>query len=283
MNKANLFIFNLYHYLLNLRDTLQFTLPNEHPLEAFNMRKNVLENGIKEGSALGNFLNQNKEQGDKIREKLNEMLEDLYGDKSTVFMVNGESFRVDHTQHLKIYDYIVGLSESVRDIVYGYMNYIAQQNESDNNFNELMAIDEHLYRIMVPFFVLRDFTASFSEFQKVMGESKGKPTPQSNYIVQNEIMKYAGLIRFSRSHAHCTDNKTLDVLDEVNAIIEMCEGRRERRDNKSFKELFDGINAKLSEAFNEHLNAWNNKFRSVYDDYRASEAKRKEEEAAKAA
>ena len=80
-----------------------------------------------------------------------------------------------------------------------------------------------------------------------MGESKGQPTPQSNFIVQNEISKMASLLRFSRAHAHCTDNDTLDLLDDVNKVIEMTEGRRDRRDNKSFQEIFNDINHRLND------------------------------------
>ena len=30
----------------------------------------------------------------------------------------------------------------------------------------------------------------------------------------------ASMIRFSRAHARCTDNETLDLLDDVNEVIE---------------------------------------------------------------
>ena len=61
-----------------------------------------------------------------------------------------------------------------------------------------------------------------------MAESQGKPTPQSNFIVQNEIVKMAGFLRFSRQHVRATDNETLDLLDDTLKVIEMTEGRRDR-------------------------------------------------------
>ena len=112
---------------------------------------------------------------------------------------------------------------------------------------KLVAIDERLTRSIFAMLIMREFEKSFAEFQKVMAESKGQPTPQSNFIVQNEIAKMASLIRFSRAHAHCTDNETLDLLDDVNKVIEMTEGRRDRRDNKSFQDIFNDINRRLSD------------------------------------
>lgn len=278
MNQTSQFIFNVYHYMLNLRDTMEFVLPNEHTYESYMQRKTIIVDGIKEGAALGNFFAQNKEQGDKVIAKINEMVNDLYDDNSKILLVNHENktLRVDHTQHLKIYDYIVGLTESVRDIFFGYVKYAADNNQLEEPISKLAALDDRVTRILVPMLILKDFFTSFGEFQKVMNESKGKPTPQSNFIVQNEIMKYAGLMRFNRAHCHCTDNKTLDLLDEINAFIEMTEGRRDRRDGKDFPTLYNELTAKVTAQFNEAMDAWKAFFPTVLDDYKKTEEAKKE-------
>ena len=264
MNQTSQYIFNLYHYLLNLRDTMEYTIDREHTKQLYDQRKEVLTKGLVSGSALGNFLDNNKEQGDKIREKINEFFDDVYGDDSSILTVTADGkVRVDHTQHIKIFDYVTGLSESIRDIIYGYMNYARQHNESEAIVNDLIALDDRLYRLVLAMLVLREFEKSFAEFQKVMGESKGQPTPQSNFIVQNEISKLASFIRFSRAHIHVTDNETLDLLDEVNAVIEMTEGRRDRRGGKSFKDIFDDINKRLNEAVAKVEPLWKEAFQKA--------------------
>ena len=53
-----------------------------------------------------------------------------------------------------------------------------------------------------------------------------------------------------------------DMLDEVNAIIEMTEGRRDRRDNKSFKDLFDGINKRINDQVAKYEPQW----KKAYDE-----------------
>ena len=248
LDQMNQYIFNIYHYLLNLRDTVEYTIDREHTKAIFDSRKNVLTSGITPTSALGNFFENNKEQGEKIKSRLEEVIKDFYSEDNTVIKVTEDGkIRVDHTQHIKVFDEIVGIQESIRDILFGYINYARQQNNANEDMEKLVATDERLTRSIFAMLIMREFEKSFAEFQKVMAESKGKPTPQSNFIVQNEIAKMAGLIRFSRAHAHCTDNETLDLLDDVNKVIEMTEGRRDRRDNKSFQDIFNDINRRLSD------------------------------------
>ncbi len=265
LNNTNQYIFNIYHYLLNLRDTVEYTIDREHDRNIYDQRLNVLTKGLEQGSALGNFLDNNKEQGDKIREKIKEFLDDVYGQESTILKLTEDGkLRVDHTQHLKLFDQVVGLQESVRDILYGYMNYARSKNESDEDMIKLVTLDERMTRSIFAMLIMRDFEKSFGEFQKVMAESNGQPTPQSNFIVQNEISKMASLLRFSRAHAHCTDNETLDLLDDVNEVIEMTEGRRDRRNNKSFQDIFNDINRRLNEYVAKLEPEWKKVYEGIF-------------------
>ena len=265
LNSTNQYIFNIYHYMLNLRDTMEYTIDREHSKELYEQRKTVLTKGIEQGSALGNFFENNKEQGDKIKEKINEFLNDIYADDSTVLKLSEDGkLRVDHTQHVKIFEQVIGLQESIRDILYGYMNFARSKNESNEDMVNLVTLDERLTRVVIAMLVMREFEKSFGEFQKVMAESKGQPTPQSNFIVQNEISKMASLMRFSRAHAHCTDNETLDLLDDVNKVIEMTEGRRDRRDNKSFQDIFNDINRRLGDMVAKLEPQWKVCYENVF-------------------
>lgn len=265
LNETNQYIFNIYHYLLNLRDTMEYTIDREHKKELYDNRKSVLINGIAKGSALGNFLDNNQEQGDKVRTKLNEVIDDLYSENSTVIKITEDGqVRVDHTQHIKIFDEILGIQESVRDILYGYLNYARQQNQTEDEMIKLVTLDERLTRTIFAMLIMRDFEKSFGEFQKVMNESKGQPTPQSNFIVQNEIQKMSNLLRFSRAHAHCTDNETLDLLDDVEEVIQMTEGRRDRRDNKPFSDFFNDINRRLNEAVAKLEPQWKQVYEKLF-------------------
>jgi len=277
MNQTSHYIFNLYHYLLNLRDTLEYTIDREHKEELYNQRKNVLSKGYLEGTPLGNFLKNNPEQGEKITEKLKEFVDEVYGDDSTILKLTEGKVRVDHSQHIKLFDYVCGLQESLRDIIYGYLNYAKQQNDSEAIITELVELDDKLFRPVFVMLAMREFEKSFGEFQKVMSESQGKPTPQSNFIVQNEIVKLSQMIRFIIQHHHCTENEIMDVLDETNAVIEMTEGRRERRDNKSFKDIFEELNGKLNALVVKYEPLWRDAFQKAVNEAVAFSQKQQQE------
>ena len=282
LDQMNQYIFNIYHYLLNLRDTVEYTIDREHTKQVYETRKNVLNSGLAKTSALGNFFENNKEQGEKVKSRLEEVINDFYSDDNTVIKVTEDGkIRVDHTQHIKIFDEIVGIQESLRDILYGYINYARQQKNAEEDMEKLIAADERLTRSIFAMLILREFEKSFAEFQKVMAESNGQPTPQSNFIVQNEISKMASLLRFSRAHAHCTDNETLDLLDDVNKVIEMTEGRRDRRDNKSFQDIFNDINRRLGDHVAKLEPIWKEIYEKLFKEM--VEASQKKEAEAKQA
>ena len=263
MNNFSLYTFRLYHYLLTIRDTLEYTIKRDHKVEIYENRKRILIDNLQEGTPFGDFLKNNGETGDKIREKVQSFIDELYSEKSTILMPSGELVRVDTAQVVTLYDMTVGLTETLRDIVFQYVAHGLSIKEIDPMMVDLVNDDERMYRIILSMLVMRSFEESFAEFQKVMGESQGKPTPQSNFIVQNELVKMAGYLRFSRQHTRCTDNETLDLLDDTLKVIEMTEGRRQRPDNKGFKEIFDDLNNRLNMTAAKFENVWKNQYQKV--------------------
>ena len=263
MNNFSLYTFRLYHYLLTLRDTMEYAIKRDHKVEIYESRKKILTENLEEGTPFGDFLKNNGEAGDKIREKVQSFLENLYSEQSTILVPSGELVRVDVGQLVALFDMTVGLSETLRDIVYQYIAYGQERKEIDPMIVGLMSDDERMYRIVLSMLVMRCFQESFAEFQKVMAESQGKQTPQSNFIVQNELVKYSGFLRFSRQHTRCTDNETLDLLDETLKVIEMTEGRRQRPDNKGFKEIFDDLNNKLNSTAAKFEGVWKQTYTRV--------------------
>ena len=265
MKNINQYNFDIIHVATHLRDTLEYVLPREHDAKVFDQRRDVLTKGLSPETPLGKFLDANKDKFEEMIKLYNELLDDVYGDNSTIITkTNDGKIRVDHSQHLRIYELVVGIMEPLRDVIYFHINLARRNNEQEAILEDLMPIDDRYYRLFTYLLMMQDFQKSFFEFQKVMGENQGKPSPQSNFIVQNELSHYAKLLRDIRSHNHCTDNDTLDALDKCLQVVEMSEGRRDRRDNKNFPDLFkealDQVNAlvvlngpKWQEAFNKAL------------------------------
>ena len=131
MNNTSRYIANLYLLLLNVRDTLEFLIPRDHPINIYNARKLTLKESLKDNSAFKNFLNNNGEKGKEIEEKMNSFIDNIYGDESTILVPNGEQVRVDHTQHIQVFDHVVGINETIRDIILSYANYARQHNAEE--------------------------------------------------------------------------------------------------------------------------------------------------------
>lgn len=265
MKNINQYNFDIIHVATHLRDTLEYVLPREHDEKVYNQRKEVLTKGLSKETPLGKFLEANKDKFTELLKNYDELLEEVYGDNSTILVKTAEGkIRVDHSQHLRIYELVTSMMEPIRDVIYFHVNLARKQNENEPIIEDLMPYDDRQYRLFAYLLMMQDFEKSFFEFQKVMGEAGGKPTPQSNFIVQNELAKYARMLRNIREHTRFTDNETLDVLDKCLQVVEMSEGRRDRRDNKNFPDLFkealDGVNAKFTlngpkwqEKFNKAL------------------------------
>ena len=270
MNNFSLYTFRLYHYLLTVRDTLEYTIKREHKVEVYESRKKILTENLNEGTPFGDFLKNNGETGDKIKEKINSFIKELYSEESTILMPSGETVRVDVAQLVTLFDMTVGIAETLRDIVYQYVNFGLKNEDVNQRIDQLLVQlvgeDERMYRVVLSMLVMRSFEESFAEFQKVMTESKGQPTPQSNFIVQNELVKLAGYLRFSRQHTRSTDNETLDLLDETLKVIEMTEGRRQRPNDRSFKDIFDELNNKLNSFAATAEAAWKQTYQKVVEE-----------------
>ncbi|NLB49067.1 MAG: hypothetical protein GX813_04455, partial [Erysipelotrichia bacterium] len=157
MNNFSLYTFRLYHYLLTARDALEYSIQREHSLDVYNKRKQILTENLSEGTPLGDFLNNNGENGEKIREKINDYINDLYSSNSTILVPSGDTVRVDRAQLVTLFDMVVGISETLRDIVYQYISYGTKNKEIDPILTQVVHQDEKMYRIVLSMLVMRSF------------------------------------------------------------------------------------------------------------------------------
>lgn len=269
MTQLSKYIVKLYNYMLNVRDTMELVMPRDHSIDAYNARKKVLTDGIKEGYAFGNFLKNNGEKGEELNKKFSDFIEEYYSDNSSIIKIAGEQVRVDSSQNCKILIDVVSPVETFKDIIGQYMIVATQKNELDPEVKRLLVLDDRMFRIVFFMLTIREYEKSFAEFNKVMTESNGKPTPQSNFIVQNELAVMTRAMRDVRVHNKFTDNETLDLIDDALKVVEMTEGRRDRVGNKSFKDIFEDINRRLSEAVGKIEPEWKTCFGGITQNFAA--------------
>lgn len=282
MNNTSQCIFDMSHVIKTLRDTMEFALPNEATVQIYDQRKVILKTVLDPKSFLGKFVEDNKEKLQEFIKKYQEFLDDVFGDSSTICTKTAEGkVRVDHAQNIKIFQHVIYISETLRDIMYSHINFARSKNQAEDVVLKQVELDEKFDRIIKSFLLIQEYQKSFMEFQKVMTESKGKPTPQSNFIVQNELNVIANMIRFTRDHNHALENKVWDKLDHTVELIQSCEGRRERRDNKPFPELFTNVIKELGEGVNEYgptyTESYQANLKDMLDTIKANQENKKEE------
>ena len=281
MNNTSQCIFDISHVLRSIRDTMELVLPNQIKEEVYKQRKAILNTVMDPKSFLGKFIKDNEEKLTEFKQKYQEFFDDIYGDNSTICTIAEGQVRVDHAQNIKILQHVVYISETIRDIMFSHVNFARQNNQLEENIMKHVEADERFDRIIKDFLLIQEYQKSFMEFQKVMGESKGKPTPQSNFIVQNELNVLAGMIRFNRDHCHAMDNKTWDALDDTVELVQSCEGRRERRDGKAFPDLFSNLIKEIGEDVNVFGPAYNEGYQAnlkdMLDTIKANQENKKNE------
>ena len=280
MNNTSQCIFDISHVLRTIRDTMELVLPNQIKVEVFEQRKAVLKTVLDSKSFLGKFIADNEEKLKDFKAKYEEFVEDIYGDDSSITTKADGLIRVDHAQNIKILQSVVYISETIRDIMYSHVSFAKSKQLDEEAIVKHVENDERFDRIIKDFLLIQEYQKSFMEFQKVMGESKGKPTPQSNFIVQNELNVVATMIRFNRDHCHALENKIWDVLDDSIELIQSCEGRRERRDGKPFPELFSNLVKEIGEKVNEYGPIYNQSYqenlKDMLDTIKANQEKKNE-------
>ena len=203
-----------------IRDTLEYTMDKpSYSYESYLMRKDLILRGIQPNTPLGSFLEKNnqdeKHLGDDIKNKIKTFHDEVYGDDSIIIKVTPEKeLRVDKSQHMAIYSYVIGIYETMLDILYGYLTMAKKNNQLEPEIEKLMRTNDAFYRGFIYLQLCKDLYAQFKEFQTAMNETKGQPTPQSNYISQ-EIQKIFGFFNFIKNHCRLTDENTRNMFDEV--------------------------------------------------------------------
>ena len=277
MNNSSQCIFDISHVNKNLRDTLEFLLPNPVEVKNYEARRKIIESILDPKTFLGKFLVDNAEKLEKFKKDYQDFIDEVYGEESTVLTKTAEgTIRVDNTQNLVILKGVVYLGETFRDIMFSHLQLARQQHLEEEAIVKFVDADERFDRAIKVHLLLGEYQKSFMEFQKVMNESKGQPSPQSNYIVQNELQVIASMLRFEREHLRFIDNKSLDVYDKVIELIQMCEGRRERRDNKTFPQIFEETTKMTATLANECGPRYNEQYQLNLKDMLATIEKSKE-------
>ena len=250
-------IVSLVYYNSLVRDTLEYTIPKDsYEVNFYDYKRNGIVNEPKLNTPLKVFLDQNGEKADELRKKLEQFGEDFYSDNSTVIKKAADNtLRVDHAQSVKIFENVIPLHEELNSIINLHVNFARQNNQLEESVEKLVQADERFYRAVALLSLQGELVRQFEEFNKVMRESQGQPTPQSNFI-QNDLNTLVKALNTVRANATCKDNVYTAALDAVFAEVEMMNGRRDLPAGKTFADVCNDANVKISELVKDSEAGW---------------------------
>ncbi|MDR1697804.1 MAG: hypothetical protein LBR37_02675 [Erysipelotrichaceae bacterium] len=250
------FVLGLYVYSSSIKDTLEYVMnKKEYSAAAYEARKQTLAMGLTENQPLRKFLDQNPEKGPEIEKNINTFINDFYSPNSTIIRVNNNEVRVDHAMHIRIFETVIGLHETLTDILRGYEKTGKEQNLLEDRIKNLLSSDERLYRAILLHTLMIDYQKLFMEFNQEMRESQGKETPQSKFT-QEEIKKYVGFFNFIKAHTTLVDEEALNVFDAAQRMVEYTTGRRALPSGKTFEDMFKEYQVTSSEFLKQSEAKW---------------------------
>lgn len=266
MNDATRFIMGIYQVSLMVRDTLEYVQgrPN-HDVNFYNQRKQIIAHGLEENSPLSHFLSQNGEVGEKIRSNLNDFVEFAYSDESTYLTIENGNLIVDHAQDLKALDYIVGLRETLMDIVKKFAENSKQAGNLEASLENLIALDEAFYRVLSSLIIFDLTHKEFVEFNKAMHDNGGKPSPQSNFVI-NDMKKLVGYTKFVHEHANKEDTVYEEAYQQNFTCLNYMEGSKPLPNNNGMKGEIDAVHNNYVQILSQRELPWRTAYNNLWNE-----------------
>lgn len=230
MNQTTRFVMGIYQVSLMIRDALEYIQDKEtFDLNVYKQRKQFIEHGLIESAPLSRFLSQNGDVGKNIRNNLNDFVDAVYGDDSTIVSIDGEKVVSDKGQKLKMLDFIVGLHETLQDVMKGFINQSKNDNTYEEELDTFLKYDEKFFRSLLCINLVDQIHALFLDFNKAMQQSKGEPGPATNFIL-NDLKRVVGFLKFENEHADKEDEGFKKAYDASFLMLQYMEGSKKAED-----------------------------------------------------
>lgn len=272
MNQNTQTIVTLIHYNVAVRDTLEYCLQkNVYDVKAFEAKKNTLLTEVNNNTPLKAILDNSGDNGKKMDDAIRAMVDEVYGEKSTICKVSGNALTVDHAQHLAIFAHVLPIHDNITSMIRGVIadgeQKMAAAKEEDKaalsmeDARKLWLAEDRMFRAVAFLTLVNELNKLFNDYNIARNEAHGANTPASNFIGQ-DIQKIVGNIGGVRANAIETDAIYKNMEDKINALVEMCIGRRDLPAGKRFPD----VQRDVLETINLYLRDAEAGFNAVYPD-----------------
>ena len=264
MNNYTIAISSFVRFDVVIFNTLEYVMrKDKYEVRAYEARKEIITNEINQNTPLKNCLENSGEAGEKLLERIKELLEAVYSPESTIVRVAGDGteLRVDHAQHLAVFEAVLPICEEMKRIIDAHVNAAKREKAYEaDRLDDVIAKLERFYRGLANMLLLDEFDHLFADYNKARQEAKGEITPQSNFI-QNDIGRCVNLFNALRQQASIRSTDYYELIDPLFALIEMTSGRRDLPEGKNFGNMFSDVKG----LARTKLQRWEGEWVPVYD------------------
>ena len=288
MNQNTQTIVTLIHYNVAVRDTLEYCLQKDaYDVNLFQAKKNTLLTEVNNNTPLKSILDHSGDNGKKMDEAIRAMVEEVYGEKSTICKISGGNLVVDHAQHLAIFAHVLPIHDNITSMIRGVIadgeaKAAAAKTEEEKaalsmaDARKLWAAEDAMFRAVAFLTLVNELNRLFNEYNIARNEAHGENTPASNFIGQ-DIQKVIGYINGCRGNAIATNLVYKAMEDKINALVENCIGRRDLPAGKRFadvqREVFDTTNFYLRGAQATMNSIYTDMIKGLIEQVKADQAK----------
>lgn len=261
MNQTSEALATLIHYNVQVRDTLEYCL-NKPSFEValFKEKQRSIIVELEQNTPLKSVIDHSGDQGKKLEKMIHDFFDEVYGNDSTILKLAADGLRVDHNQHMAIYNHVIPVHEQVNAIIIGLINDAHNKKIDISDIEPVWRADERMYQGVACLCLSNDLIAKFNEFNKAMSENKGVPNAATNFI-SKEISELIAHFNSVKAHNTVTEvDYKENVEDKLNAFIENISGKRKLHEGDNFGTVITA----LQNAIASYLQPVETHFREVY-------------------
>lgn len=260
MNQTSEVLATLIHYNVLVRDTMEYCLKKDsYDKKAYEEKKRGILIEIEQPTPLKSILDNSKEQGQKLLEVIKNFHNDVYGPESTIIKDAEDGLRVDHAQHLVIFDGAITIHNNVAAMIVGIENDALKKKIDVLEASKVAKAENRLYCGVAFMTLVEDLVKLFGDYNQARREAKGEESPSSRFI-GNDIGHIIGLINAVKANSHLTDEGYKNVEDKVSELCEMMTGRRDLPKGKNFGDVIKDTR----EAISAYVREVEPEFRNIY-------------------
>ncbi len=251
MNNVSEVITTLIHYNVVMRDSLEYCLKKDtYDTRAFQEKKRSVLVEIEQNTPLKSILDHSGENGEKLRKVIKDFYDNVYGDESTILKLADDGLRVDHAQHLAIYEGALTVHNNVEAMIIGIVRDAENKKIDVEEASKVNKAENRLYCGVAFMTLVNDLAKLFGDYNQARREAKGAESPSSRFI-GSDIGRIIGFINGVKANSHLTDETYKTMEDKVVDLCEMMTGRRDLPKGKNFGEVIKDVQTTIGNFVRE--------------------------------